>query len=144
MIAATLSLIGVFVSVYLAMWKLGWMGIMACGTGSCQSVQLSPYAYLFGIPVAFLGVFGYLATLVLSLASLQPKFQTDRRVTLGLILVSGIGVAFTAYLSYLEAFVINAWCRWCLFSAAIIVGVFVSSLFGLRRQPNELSVGSPA
>ena len=58
----------------------------------------------------------------------------DRREpTLGLVAVSGLGVAFTLYLTYLEAFVINAWCRWCLVSAALIAAIFLVSLVGLRR-----------
>lgn len=132
MVAAALALIGFFISLYLSLWKLGYMGMMACGTGSCERVQLSPYAYLFGVPVAFFGVVGYLAIFVVSMIGLQPRFVAERWVPVALLVVTGAGVAFTGYLSFLEAFVIGAWCRWCLASAAIILGTFIASLFGLR------------
>lgn len=134
---AAIALVGVFVSLYLSLWKLGFMGVMACGTGSCERVQLSPYAYLFGVPVAFLGVGGYLTIFVLSMIGLQPRFADERWVTVALIAVTGGGVVFTGYLSFLEAFVIGAWCRWCLASAALILGTFVSSLFGLKHAPER-------
>jgi uncharacterized membrane protein len=137
MIAATLALIGFFVSLYLSLWKLGLMGMMACGTGSCERVQLSPYAYLFGIPVAFFGVVGYLAIFGVSILGLQPRFANERWVVAALIAVTGAGVAFTGYLSYLEAFIIDAWCRWCLISAALILGTFISSLFGLKTPATQ-------
>jgi len=120
------------------------MGIMARGTGSSQSVQFSRYAYVFGGPVAFRGVAGYPATFILSGVSLQPRFAIDRRVTVSLAVVSGIDVAFTAYLSYLEAFVIDAWCRWCLLSVAIITGISVYSLFAPRQHPAGVRMESPA
>jgi uncharacterized membrane protein len=43
-------------------------------------------------------------------------------------------VAFTAYLTYLEAMVIHAWCRWCVVSAVIVTLIFVVALVGLRRK----------
>jgi uncharacterized membrane protein len=49
------------------------------------------------------------------------------------VVLSGLGVLFTGYLTYLEAFVIHAWCRWCLGSAAIIAAIFLAALAGLRR-----------
>ncbi len=134
MIAAGLALAGFFVSLYLLLWKLGLVGSLACGTGGCEYVQSSSYAVLLGIPVAFYGAAGYLAMLAVSLVGLQPRWAARREPTLALLALSGLGVAFTAYLTYLEAAVIHSWCRWCLVSAGIITAIFVASLLGMRKE----------
>lgn len=135
MAVATLALIGLFVALYLWLWKIGVVGVMACGTGACETVQLSEYAVLFGIPVAFYGVVGYAALLSVSLLGLTPLWVERRWPTLLLVALSGVGVAFTAYLTYVEAALINAWCRWCLVSAALIVAIFLTSAVGLLTPP---------
>lgn len=133
MVAATLSLLGFLLSLYLWLWKIGVVGEIACGTGSCEYVQTSSYADIVGVPVAFVGVGGYLGLLIVSLAGLQPRWITHPGPTKLLVLLAGLGVAFTAYLSYLEAAVLHAWCRWCLASAGIIAGIFVTAVIGVRE-----------
>lgn len=138
MVSAMLALAGFFVSLYLWLWKLGVVGSLACGPGGgCEYVQTSPYAMLFGIPVAFVGVIGYLVLLAVSLLGLQPRWAERREPTVALVVLSGIGVAFTVYLTYLEAAVIHAWCRWCLVSAGIIAAIFLTSLVGLRAAISD-------
>ena len=132
MVVATLALIGLIVALYLWLWKLGLMGPLVCGSGECEVVQSSPWAVILGLPVAFYGVVGYLALLVVSLVGLQPKWVDRREPTALLVLLSAMGFAFTGYLTYLEAAVIRAWCRWCLVSAGIITAIFVTSLVGVR------------
>ena len=134
MSAAVLALVGLFVSLYLTLWKIGILGTLACGEGGCETVQLSKYGDLFGVPVAAYGVAGYLALLAVSLVGLQPHWVERRGPTLLLAGLAGLGVAFTARLTYLEAAVLHAWCRWCLASAAIITLIFVTALAGLRRS----------
>ncbi len=133
MVIATLSLIGFFVALYLWFWKIGFIGSIACGSGGCETVQLSQYAEFLGLPVASYGVGGYLMLFGVSLLGLQPNWLERREPTVALVILAGIGVAFTAYLSYLEAAVIRAWCRWCLASAGIITAVLVAALAGLRE-----------
>lgn len=132
MLIAVLALIGTLLATYLWLWKIGKIGVMVCGTGSCERVQLSQYGMLFGHPVAFYGVGGYLSLLVISMVGLQPAWLNRRGPTLALAVLSGLGVAFTLYLSYIEGAVLHAWCRWCLTSAGIIAAIFATSLFGLR------------
>lgn len=133
MVIAMLALIGFFVASYLSLWKIGWLGTLVCGTGSCEVVQTSEHAFLFGLPVAFYGVGGFLSLFVASVMGLQPRFLERRAPTVVLVALSAVGVALTGYLTYLEAFVIKAWCRWCLVSAALIAVIFVVALAGLRR-----------
>ena len=133
-VIAVLALAGLLVSLYLWLWKIGLMGALQCGAGGCEVVQTSDWAVLFGIPVAFYGVVGYAALLLASIVGLQPRFVEQRTPTVVLAAMASAGVAFTAYLTWLEYAVIEAWCRWCLGSAAIITAIWVTALAGLRRR----------
>lgn len=137
MAAALLSLLGIFVAAYLYLYKLGRIGTLACGTGGCETVQLSRWSSFLGVDVALIGLIGYVGLLVLSVLSLQPRFATDRRIVQLVALASGIGVLFAVYLTALELFVIHAICRWCVTSAVIITAIFACSLMSLRRLPPE-------
>ena len=131
MATAVLSLVGFFVSLYLWLWKVGLLGTIVCGDGGCETVQLSEYAQFLGIPVAFYGMVGYLALIVVSFVGLQPRWVDARWPTGALVAIAALGVAFSGYLTYLEAAVIHAWCRWCVVSAVLIAAVLVVALGGL-------------
>jgi uncharacterized membrane protein len=135
MAAALLSLVGVFVSSYLYLYKIGKIGTMACGTGGCETVQTSEWARFLGIEVSLLGLLGYLGLFLVALAGLQPPLVARRGVALLLVAMSGLGVAFALYLTVLEVFVIHAICYWCVGSAVIILLVLAASLLDLRRTP---------
>ena len=138
MVIATLALAGVFVSLYLTLYKLGVIGTMACAVGSCETVQLSEWATLGGVPVAAWGVSFYVATLAVAIAGLQDRWVDSLMVSRLLAVMSGVGVLFSAFLTYLEAFVIRAWCQWCVVSAIIVTIIFAVSvldLLALRQAP---------
>lgn len=136
MTAALLSLAGVFVALYLYLHKLGIIGELACGTGGCETVQLSPYAVFLGIPVPLIGVVGYVVLFALALASLQQP--ADRRWPRLLLLLSGGAALFSVYLTYLELFVIHAICRFCVASAIIVVLIVVAAWLG-RHVPESVA-----
>jgi uncharacterized membrane protein len=130
---ALASLAGVFISAYLWLYKLGRIGTLNCGTGGCETVQLSPYSRFAGVEVALIGLVGYLVILGIALVALRP----DRNASAGparlLAVVSGGGLLFTLYLKYLEFFVIHAVCRWCVASAALILVIFILACLDLRQ-----------
>lgn len=128
MALAILSLLGLLVSLYMLAHALGFTGPVMCGLGDCETVQNSRYAWIGPIPVSGLGVVGYLVLLVASLLGLQPSFQHSRAVPVLLLVGTVVGVSFSAYLTYLEAFVIHAWCQWCVASAVLMVLAFLASL----------------
>lgn len=138
MAVAVLSLLGLLVSVYLWLWKLGFMGPMVCVSGGCETVQMSEYAMLFGQPVALYGVLGFAALFVTSLVGLRPTWLDRREPTLVLLGLSFVGLAFAAYLSYLEAAKIHAWCQWCVTCAVLILASFVAALVGAIRMPRAV------
>ena len=133
MSAALLSLAGLFISAYLYLYKIGKIGSLACGSGGCETVQWSPWSRIGGIEVALVGLLGYAGLLALSLASLQPRLALHPTPSRALALLSGIGLLFTVYLTYLELFVIHAICRWCVASGVVIAAVFAVALLDLRR-----------
>ena len=130
-----LALVGLLVATDLWLYKIGVLGALQCGTGSCESVQASRYAELFGIPVALYGMVGYAALMGLGLASLQPRFAADRRVGVVLAIFATVGFAFSLYLTAVELFVLHEICRWCAASALIATAIWVLSLPGLRHPP---------
>jgi len=131
--AALTSLLGLFVSAYLYLYKIGRIGTLACGSGGCETVQTSPWSRLFGVDVALIGLLGYAVLLVVALLALRSTQVERRPPALLLTALAAGGVLFTAYLTYLELFVIHAICRWCMGSAAIIVTILVLGLLELRR-----------
>jgi len=140
-VIAVLALAGLFVALYLYLYKIGVYGELKCGSGGCEVVQASPYAMLLGQPVALYGVLGYAALLAVSMVGLHPRFAAQRWPTTALAVLATLGFAFTAYLTGLEAFVIHAWCRWCLGSAVVITLIwFVALPAALRsRRPRTVS-----
>lgn len=90
--------------------------------GGCDKVRLSEYASFFGVstPVYGLVYYGLLALGVIALA-VRPG---DWWVKWGMILLTGVGLAVSVWLTYLEAFVILAWCYWCLASAILTLVAF--------------------
>jgi len=131
---ALIALIGVFVSLYLTLFKLGYIGTLACGSGSCETVQLSKWGDFLGLPVAAWGVGYYAIVLVLAFAGVQERFAQGTRLTSTLVLVTGAGLLYSLWLTYLELFVIHALCRWCLGSAAMTLVLFGLAVWDARAE----------
>ena len=137
MAVALLSLVGVFVALYLYLHKLGFIGHLACGAGGCGTVQLFGYSRFLGVDVPLIGLAGYTTLLTISLVSLERP--ADSRWPRLLLWLAGAGVMFSAYLTYLELFVIQAICRWCLGSAVIILLIFLAA-WQARRAGGSATV----
>lgn len=126
-----LALVGVLISLYMSAYTFGLLGEIVCGAGGCETVQHSPWARFMGVPVPLIGLAGYGALFGTALAGVHAT--RSRLVAFVLLAGATIGLLFSAYLTYLEAFVIHAWCRWCIASAALAVLIFLFSLPELRR-----------
>jgi uncharacterized membrane protein len=139
---ALLAMGGVILALYLALYKLGVIGELTCTIGSCETVQLSRWATFLGLPVAVWGIGAYLAVLALALAGLQPAFEGSRLISWLLVGLNTWNLLFSGWLTYLELYVINAICMWCVISAILMAIIFVLSLLDLRatRGPRVASV----
>ena len=141
-IIALLALLGILVASYLTLYKVGAIAELVCRTGSCETVQLSRWATFLGLPVAAWGIVFYLVLIALALAGLQPRYADSRTVSLVLVLWTGWGVLFSGWLTYLELFVINAICQWCVVSAVLVLLTFLVSVLDLRGRSLVGSVRS--
>ena len=135
MSAALLSLAGLFISAYLYLFKIGKIGTLACGTGACETVQLSPWSRFAGIEVSLIGLVGYVVLMVVSLMGLQDPYSQRRWPMDLLAALSALGVLFAIYLTYVELFILHAICRWCVASAVIITSIFILAM--LARRPGR-------
>jgi uncharacterized membrane protein len=122
-----LAVIGLGIASYLT--YVHYAGIKpACTAGeSCTKVQTSVYSKLAGVPVALIGLLGYVA-IVGSL--LAPESENARLATMALTLV---GFGFSAYLTYRELFSIHAICEWCASSAVIMTLLVCLSVWRFLR-----------
>lgn len=129
LLGGALALIGLAISLYLTItWYDDTIPVCAGGGGGCEKVQTSDYAELSGTPVALLGAIGY----ALILACLALPGDAGR---LGGVLFGLVGVGFSAYLTYLELFVINAVCQWCVASAIVMTALATVTLVRFLRAP---------
>jgi uncharacterized membrane protein len=129
-----LTVAGLGVSAYL-MWGYTTPGVtLACGGSSgCETVKNSVYASLLGIPLPVMGLAAYTALLLLLLVSNRLMAWTAY-IALAIFGISLVGVLYSAYLTYLELFVIEAICRWCVASAIIMAVIFGLSTLNLLRE----------
>ena len=122
---------GVAVAGYLTWVHYAGVGLLcAGGGGGCGRVQGSSYATLAGVPVAVIGLGGYVAIL----CSLLLRGEPARLATAALALV---GATFSAYLTYLELFVIEAICQWCVASAILMVCAAALACWRVLIDPQE-------
>jgi uncharacterized membrane protein len=134
MIIGTLAFIGVFVSTYLTLYKFGYIGSLQCAVGSCETVNTSRWATFFGLPVAAWGLGFYVSALALVVVGIQERYADSRALSLALVALTGWGVLFSGWLTYLELFVIDAICIWCVTSAVIVLVMFGVSVAEYRES----------
>jgi len=137
---AVVSLAGLFLGAYLTLYHYGFIGTLACNVSSCEKVQTSRWSMFLGLPVATWGAGFYVLMLVLTVAGPQPRYESSRTLSLVLLMMSGWGLLFTAWLNYLEAFVIHAWCEWCLGSATLVLVLFVLAFLDWRAVESSGNV----
>lgn len=128
-----LSLLGLFVAAFL-FYEYNIAGTIICPTGTgCDIVRASPYSSFLGISIPFLGIVFYF---VMAILSVVHSHDLPRKIARKLQLVVAVtGVGFGVYLTYLEAFVIKAYCFWCVTSFIISLGILGAILFA--RKPHE-------
>jgi uncharacterized membrane protein len=135
MIVATLALAGIFISLYLTLYKLGIIGELSCSIGSCETVNTSKWSRFLGLPVAAWGLLFYLDVFAVALIGTFPRFEDERVISVVLVAQAAVGVLFSAWLTYLELGVIHAICIWCVTSAVIVTLVLLVSWLDLRDVP---------
>lgn len=128
-IAATiLAVIGVIDAVYLLIIK--WTNNKALclqGVGDCWSVNTSKYSEIAGIPISLLGIGAYLVILALLMLEDRGEFWKNNSPMI-IFGISLAGTLYSAYLTYVEIYVIRAICPFCVISAIMILGLLGVSI----------------
>jgi uncharacterized membrane protein len=132
MTIAVLSLLGILIALYLTLYKVGVIGALTCTVGSCETVNTSRWATFLGLPVAAWGAGAYAALFALSLAGTADRYAGSQTISVLLVAIAAWSVLFSAWLTYLELFVIHAICIWCVTSAVLLVVILAVSLLDLR------------
>jgi uncharacterized membrane protein len=120
-ISLVICLLGIFVAGYMAWAEVTGNETVCANTGkiNCEAVQKSAYGETFGIPVAIMGLLGYLAIFGALVLEDQVKIVAEygRTAVVGMAL---FGVMFQTYLTYVEGAVLDKWCQWCVTSFILI------------------------
>ena len=130
-VVAVIALAGVAVSSFSLYHHFSKSKTLFCDIGesfNCDLVNRSVYSTVLGVPVALIGILGYL--LILGLATVYREKAETPAI---LVLVSAAGLGFALYLTYIEAYVLRAWCILCLTSLTLIFSSAVlSAVLGAR------------
>ena len=135
-VVAALSLGGLALATYLSVEHVTGGGAACVVSEGCGDVTTSEYAVLLGVPVAFIGVAGYAALLLGTLAYLGLD-SPPSILAYALLGMAVIGEGLSAYFVYTQAFRIQAYCVYCLASAAIMTSAFAVTVFATFRARNE-------
>ena len=104
--------------------------IPPCTTAGCETVLTSPYSSMFGVPVALLGMIYYLVIALGLFAHIEGKHEPSLRAVL---LLTVFGFLMSMWFIGAQAFLIHAWCLYCLGSATISTILFGSSVYVLKK-----------
>lgn len=128
------SLLGLIVSAFL-LYEYNISGPIVCPIGSgCDVVRASQYSHFLGISIPILGVIFYLA---MAMFSVVHSHQLSVKLLVKLkLLGAAAGVGFGVYLTFLEAFVIRAYCFWCV-TSFIISLVILGAIVLVRKETND-------
>ncbi len=129
-----LSVIGLLVSIYMTIYKVTNNESMCIGSGGCSIVNASRYSEINGIPVALVGVLGYLAILAVFYLETKPGFfqENGTMILFGLTL---IGFLFTAWLIFVEVALLKAYCPFCITSQISMSIIFILTVIRVIKQP---------
>lgn len=132
-VSVGLAALGALDSIYLTYIKFAHAPAFCSGVGDCESVNNSVYSQVGGVPIALFGVGAFLLiALLLVLETRSPSLHAYGPLAVfGLALT---GTLYSAYLTYIELFVLHAVCPYCVISATLITGIFILALVRLRRS----------
>src|SRR5512137_2668926 len=115
--SVVLSGLGVCISGYLVTKRFTGGSLACTRWAQCDVVNNSVYSQIHGVPISVIGLAGYLVLLALAFAALWTEARAQQQILLLTFVLSLVGVEFSAYLTYLEIYVIEALCAWCVASA---------------------------
>lgn len=133
-VATVFTIIGLLVAIYMTIFKLTSNESMCLGLGGCSIVNASGYSEIYGIPVAAVGVFGYLSILAVFYLEGKPGFfQTNASMLQFAITLTGF--LFTVWLIFVEVALLKAYCPFCITSQVMMSLIFTLTVIRVIKQP---------
>jgi uncharacterized membrane protein len=129
MLSSFASLLGALIALYLLLHSLGYSSLV-CPISGCDKVQASPYSKILGIPVSAFGLALFLGLLAVGVYAILQNLAMPKLLLYG----SSLGMLGYLYFTFLEAFVIRAWCFWCVCSSLCMLVIWLCSLPPLGRR----------
>jgi uncharacterized membrane protein len=141
LLLSALSLAGLGTSGYLVYSHYADSPTVCAGIGSCEFVQTSEYSEMAGVPVALLGFAFFIALAGLCAVRLIRGDRVTSWAQPAVFSMSLGGTTFVAYLTYVELFVIDAICIWCVATAGITAACLAVTIysisFGARQTATD-------
>ena len=131
--SVALVVLGLADSIYMTIYKIFDADAMCLGSGDCSTVNASRYSEVNGIPVALIGVLGYLAILAVHYFENRNRFfeQNSALMIFGMALT---GFLFTVWLIYVEVALLKALCPFCVTSQVAMTIIFIIAVMRLIKQ----------
>jgi uncharacterized membrane protein len=131
-VSLALALSGAAIAAYLTYVHYN-LDALVCVGGGCEIVQTSRYSEIMGIPLALFGLLMFLG--VAALIVVRDRMpDVAYLANAGIIVALVAALIYYAYLTYLEANVIHAWCEWCVVSSIVTLMLFLVEVVRLRRD----------
>lgn len=131
-VSLVLALAGAAIAGYLTYVHYN-IDALVCVGGGCEVVQTSKYSEIMGIPVAVFGLLMFLG--VATLIVIRDRVDDWAYLAnAGIIVALVAALIYYAYLSYLEANVIHAWCEWCVYSSIVTLVLFLVEVYRMRQD----------
>lgn len=135
-ISLILATVGLALSLYLTYVHYN-IDALVCGTGGCEIVQTSQYSEMFGIPIAIFGDIMFVA-LIFGVILRERLTEHADLIGTGIVMVLLMAVLYWAYLSYLEANVIHAWCQWCIATSLVTLTMLIVESYRWYRGYSQI------
>lgn len=129
-----LSIIGIFDTTYLIIKHYNQDSINCSIFEGCDLVTTSTYSVIFGIPVAVLGIIFYVSVFALTLWYLKSK---NKKVLASILGLSSVGFLMSIWFVYIQVFILDAYCLYCLVSALLSTTIFILSLIIMLKLKNN-------
>lgn len=125
------SIVGFFDAAYLTIQHYTQFTLPCTITHGCDLVTKSEYSQIMGVPVALLGALYYLAIFLTIYIIIETKKTEYLRF---IAIATTFGFLFSAWFVYLQLFVINAICQYCMLSAITSTTMFIASIVYFSKE----------
>ena len=133
-VTIVLTVLGLLVAIYMTIYKVTNNESMCIGSGGCSIVNASGYSEVYGIPVAAVGVLGYLSILAVFFLERNPGFfQTNGSMLQFALTLTGF--LFTVWLIFVEVALLKAYCPFCITSQVMMTLIFTLTVIRVIKQP---------